>query len=87
MLAEIRAHQALPAAPVANQAEPPADPNFNWARLVLPPVTNFQVPGDGQVQRMSSLVTRRIYVTVNCLEPQIRVSIFSHAVVTDQINT
>lgn len=39
MLTELRARQALPAAPVPNQAEPPADPNFNWARLVLPPET------------------------------------------------
>lgn len=49
MLAELRARQDLPAAPVPNQAEPLADPNFNWARLVLPPETNFQVPRVGQV--------------------------------------
>lgn len=53
MLAELRACQALPAAPVPNQAEPPADPNFNWVRLVLPPETNFQVPRDGQVHHSS----------------------------------
>lgn len=59
MLAELRARQALPTAPAVNQAEPPADPNFNWSRLVLPPETNFQVPGEGQVQRMApSLFTR-----------------------------
>lgn len=46
MLAELRARQAVPAAVEVNPAEPPADPNFNWERLVLPPETNFQVPGD-----------------------------------------
>lgn len=47
MLAELRTRQAQLAAPAANQVEPPADPNFNWSRLVLPAETNFQVPGDG----------------------------------------
>lgn len=47
MLAELRARQAQLTAPAANQAEPTADPNFNWSRLVLPTKTNFQVPGDG----------------------------------------
>lgn len=56
----MRARQALPAAPVANQAEPPADLNFNWSRLVLPPETNFQVLGDGQVQRMASSLFARV---------------------------
>lgn len=56
MLAKLRARQAQPAAPVVNNAEPPADPNFDWSRLELPAETNFQVPGDGhgQVQRMAS---------------------------------
>lgn len=56
MLAELRAWQAQSA---ANPAEPPADPNFNWARLVLPPETNFQIPGDGLVQRMASSLFAR----------------------------
>lgn len=56
MLAELRARQEAPAAPVAN----PADPNFNWGRLVLPPETNFQVSGDGQVQRMASSLFARV---------------------------
>lgn len=59
MLAELRARQAQPAAPAVNPVEPPADPNFNWARLVLPPETNFQVPGDGLVQRMASSLFAR----------------------------
>lgn len=46
-LAELRARQSQPAAPAANQEEPPVDPNFNWLGLVLPAQTNFQVPGDG----------------------------------------
>lgn len=60
MLAELRARQAVPAAPAVNQAEPPADPNFYWSRLVLPPGTNFQVPGEGQVQRMASSLFARV---------------------------
>lgn len=60
MLAELRARQAAPVAPVVNSAEPPADPNFDWSRLVLPPETNFQVPGDGQVQRMASSLFARV---------------------------
>lgn len=60
MLAEHRARQALPAAPVVNQAEPPADSNFDWCRLFLPAETNFQVPGDGQVQRMASSIFARV---------------------------
>lgn len=59
MLAELRARQAVPVQP-ANVAEPPADPNFDWSRLVLPPETLFQVPGDGQVQRMASSLFARI---------------------------
>lgn len=47
ILAELRARQAQLTAPAANQAEPTADPNFNWPRLVLPAETNFQVPTDG----------------------------------------
>lgn len=38
MLAELRARQAALA---ANPGDPPADQNFNWGRLVLPPETNF----------------------------------------------
>lgn len=49
MLAELWARHAQLAAPAANLADPPADPNFNWAKLVQPAETNFQVPGDGQV--------------------------------------
>lgn len=60
MLAELWARQAQPAAPAVNRAEPPADPNFNWSRLVLPAETNFQVPGDGQVQRMVSSLFARV---------------------------
>lgn len=60
MLAELRARQAKPPAPVVNPAEPPADPNFNWSRLVLPPETNFQVPGDGLVQRMATSLFARV---------------------------
>lgn len=47
MLAKFWARQAQLAAPAVNQAEPTADPNLNWTRLVLPAKTNFQVPGDG----------------------------------------
>lgn len=57
---ELRVRQAQPAAPVINQAEPPADPNFDWSRLVLPAETNFQFPGDGQVQRMASSLFARV---------------------------
>lgn len=60
MLAELRARQAQPATPVVNQAEPPADPNFDWSRLVLPAETNFQDPRDGQVQRMASSLFARV---------------------------
>lgn len=60
MLAELRARQAVPAAVAVNPAEPPADPNFNWERLVLPPETNFQVSGDGQIQRMASQLFARV---------------------------
>lgn len=57
MLAELRARQGL--APPRNAAEPPEDPSFHWSRLVLPPETSLQVPGNGQVQRMvSSLLAR-----------------------------
>lgn len=59
MLAELRARQNQPiqAAPAM---EPVADPNFDWSRLVLPPETSFQVPGDGQVQRMASSLLARV---------------------------
>lgn len=60
MLAELRARQAQPAAPAVNIAEPPADPHFDWSRLVLLAETNFQVPGDGQVQRMASSLFARV---------------------------
>lgn len=45
MLAELRARQGP--VPVANAAEPPEDPDFDWSRLVMPPETSFQVPGNG----------------------------------------
>lgn len=57
VLAELRARQAVPA-PVANAAEPPEDPDFDWSRLVLPPETSFQVPG--QIQRMASSLLARV---------------------------
>lgn len=59
MLAELCARQAQPAQQ-AIAAEPAADPNFDWSRLVLPPETSFQVPGDGQVQRMASSLFARV---------------------------
>lgn len=59
MLAKLRARQALPLQP-GNVAEPPADPNFDWSRLVFPAETSFQVPGDGQVQRMASSLFARL---------------------------
>lgn len=59
MLAELRARQAVPA-PVANAAEPPEDPDFDWSRLVLPPETSFQVPGNGKIQRMASTLLARV---------------------------
>lgn len=59
MLAELWARQAQPAVPAVNQVDP-LDPNFNWARLVLAAETNFQVPGDGQVQRMASSLFARV---------------------------
>lgn len=59
MLAELRARQAQPLQP-ANAAEPPADPNFDWSRQVLPAETSLQVPGDGQVQRMASSLFARV---------------------------
>lgn len=58
MLAELRARQGP--VPVANAAEPPEDPDFDWSRLVMPPETSFQVPGNGQVQRMASSLMARI---------------------------
>lgn len=58
MLAELRARQGP--APVANAAEPPEDPDLDWSRLVLPPETSFQVPGNGQVQRMASSLLARV---------------------------
>lgn len=59
MLAELCARQGQPAQQ-ALAAEPAADPNFDWSRLVLPPETSFQVPGDGQVQRMASSLFARV---------------------------
>lgn len=59
MLDELRARQALPLQS-AKVAEPPADPNFDWSRLVLPAETSFQVPGDKQVQRMASSLFARV---------------------------
>lgn len=58
MLAELRARQGP--VPVVNAAEPPEDPDFDWSRLVMPPETYFQVPGNGQVQRMASSLMARI---------------------------
>lgn len=59
MLAELRARQN-PAAGVVNAAEPPEDPDFDWTRVVLPPETSFQVPGNGQVQRMAASLLARV---------------------------
>lgn len=64
MLAERRARQAAPIQP-ANVVEPPADPHFDWSRLMLPAETSFQVPGDGQVQRMASSLFARV-PTLTC---------------------
>lgn len=58
MLAELRARQGP--VPLANTAEPPEDPDFDWSRLVMPPETSFQVPGNGQVQRMASSLMARV---------------------------
>lgn len=59
MLAELRARQGQPAQQQPG-VELATDPNFDWSRLILPPETSFQVPGDGQVQRMAtSLFARR----------------------------
>lgn len=59
MLAELRARQGQPAPPgPAAEAQP--DPNFDWSRLILPPETSFQVPGDGQVQRMTTSLFARV---------------------------
>lgn len=58
MLAELRARQGPD--PVANTAEPTEDPDFDWSRLVMPPETSFQVPGNGQVQRMASSLMARV---------------------------
>lgn len=60
MMAELRARQAQPAAQAGNAAEPPEDPAFDWSRLVLPPETNFQVPGTGMVQRMATSLYARV---------------------------
>lgn len=60
MMAELRARQAQPAAQAGNAAEPPEDPAFDWSRLVLPPETNFQVPGRGMVQRMATSLFARV---------------------------
>lgn len=54
MLAELRARQN-PAAGVVNAAEPPEDPDFDWT-----PETSFQVPGNGQVQRMAASLLARV---------------------------
>lgn len=39
---------------LANPAEPAADPAFQRDRISLPAETDFPVPGDGFVQRMTS---------------------------------
>lgn len=59
MLAELRARQVQPIQP-ANAAETTADPNIDRSRLVLPAETSFQVPRDGQVQRMASSLFARV---------------------------
>lgn len=59
MLAELRARQGHPAQPLPG-AEAAADPNFDWSRLILPSETSFQVPGDGQVQRMATSLFARV---------------------------
>lgn len=72
MLAELRARQAAPPAPAINQPVPPADPNFDWSRLVLLTETNFQVPGDGQVQRMASSLFARVPTLAGCDQHEAR---------------
>lgn len=57
-MAELRARQG-PAVAI-NAAEPPEDLDFDWSRLVLPPETSFQVPGNGQIQRMASSLLARV---------------------------
>lgn len=59
MLAELRARQGHPAQPIPG-AEAAADPNFDWSRLILPSETSFQVPRDGQVQRMATSLFARV---------------------------
>lgn len=59
-MSRLRARRAQPAAPAVNQSEPPTDPNFSCPRLVLPAETNFQVPGECQVQRMASSLFARV---------------------------
>lgn len=59
MLAELRARQA-PAAADINATEPSEDPDFDWTRLVQPPEWSFQVPGNGQVQRMAASLLARL---------------------------
>lgn len=44
----------------ARGTEPPEDLDFDWSRLVLPPETSFQVPGNGQVQRMAASLLARV---------------------------
>lgn len=68
----LRARQAQPAAPAVNPAEPPVDPNFNLARLVLPPETNHQVPGDGLVQRMATSLFARVPILAGCDQHEAR---------------
>lgn len=41
--------------------QPPVDLAFNWARLALPSEKNFQVPGDGLVQRMASSLFAKVH--------------------------
>lgn len=65
MITELRVRQAAPVLP-ANNAEAPADSNFDWSRLVLPVETFFQVSGDGQVQRMASSLFARVPTLAGC---------------------
>lgn len=59
MLAELRARQGQPYQQ-PHGAEAVADPNFDWTRLILPSETSFQVPNEGQVQRMASSLLARV---------------------------
>lgn len=59
MLERLNQRPAAAAAP-GNPDDPPADPAFVWGRLSLPSETNFPVPGDGTIQRMSTSLFTKI---------------------------